>query len=221
MNGSVGTWLMVGSGLLTLLMGVAVKHLKWYWLISGYNTMSKEKKQQVDADGLGRYVGNFMFILAALLLGGAGLNAAGMHTAFLMAMMGVVLLMPVAVYKAQRFDPSSYTQEGKLKASVKGIIGLVAGGCLLLVVLIGYGMTPPKMTVTEETFKVSGLYGTTFHRHRVETVMLVDQIPEIRRKTGGMDAGPVRKGWFELESGESALLFVTLHRPPVPGPVRG
>ena len=41
-------WLIVAIGVLFLVMGVMIKHFKWYWLIAGYNTMSKEQKKKVD-----------------------------------------------------------------------------------------------------------------------------------------------------------------------------
>ena len=50
---------------LLLLIGVFIKYKKVTWLISGYNTSSKEKKEKYDIDKLYRYMGNFVMLLAA------------------------------------------------------------------------------------------------------------------------------------------------------------
>lgn len=50
-----------------LIIGWLIKYKKVTWLISGYNTASKEQKQRYDTEKLCRYVGNFLFILAGIL----------------------------------------------------------------------------------------------------------------------------------------------------------
>ncbi len=52
--------------LLLFAIGWFIKVKKVTWLISGYNTMSKEKKEEYDIDKLTRYMGNFIYLLAAV-----------------------------------------------------------------------------------------------------------------------------------------------------------
>lgn len=47
-------------------LGWLIKYKQVTWLISGYNTASKETKQQYDIDKLCNYMGNFLFILASI-----------------------------------------------------------------------------------------------------------------------------------------------------------
>ncbi len=54
-------------GLLILVLGYLVKYRRWSWLIAGYNTSSAEGKAQYDTAALCSGVGNFLFVLAALL----------------------------------------------------------------------------------------------------------------------------------------------------------
>jgi hypothetical protein len=49
-------------GVFFILIGLAVHVFKWYFLISGYNTMSKEKKANVDTEGLGRLMGIYSYV---------------------------------------------------------------------------------------------------------------------------------------------------------------
>jgi Ca2+/Na+ antiporter len=54
--------------LLLFVVGLFVKYKKVTWLISGYNTASKEKKAEYDVEKLTKHVGNFLFILAGTYL---------------------------------------------------------------------------------------------------------------------------------------------------------
>ncbi len=49
-----------------ILVGWLIKYKKVTWLISGYNTASKEAKQKYDIEKLCKYMGNFIFILAGI-----------------------------------------------------------------------------------------------------------------------------------------------------------
>ena len=51
---------------LLFIIGWFVKYKKTTWLISGYNTASKEKKEAYDVDKLTQLVGNFIFVIAII-----------------------------------------------------------------------------------------------------------------------------------------------------------
>ena len=51
-----------------VLLGWLIKYKKVTWLISGYNTASKKEKERYDVDKLCMHMGNFIFILAGILL---------------------------------------------------------------------------------------------------------------------------------------------------------
>ena len=53
---------------LLALMAWLVKYKKVTWLISGYNTASTEEQQKYDLEKLCRYFGNYLFVLAAIML---------------------------------------------------------------------------------------------------------------------------------------------------------
>jgi len=51
---------------LLIIFGWLIKYKKVTWLISGYNTASKEKKAQYDIDKLCKHMGNFLFVMASI-----------------------------------------------------------------------------------------------------------------------------------------------------------
>ena len=70
--GSVGGGFL-GVAALLALVGYLIRFRRWAWLISGYNTSSKAAKARYDVVALTRGVGNFVFLLAAIMLvGGLG-----------------------------------------------------------------------------------------------------------------------------------------------------
>lgn len=57
----------LGAALLSV-VGYLVRFRRWAWLIAGYNTSSRASKERYDLAELTRGVGNFAFLLAALLM---------------------------------------------------------------------------------------------------------------------------------------------------------
>jgi hypothetical protein len=55
------------------LVGYLLRFRHWGWLVSGYNTSSREAKERYDVIALTTGVGRFVFLLAALVfLAGVG-----------------------------------------------------------------------------------------------------------------------------------------------------
>ncbi|WP_087758712.1 DUF3784 domain-containing protein [Herbinix luporum] len=66
-------WLLIIVGIILIGIGLGVHVFKWYFLISGYNTMSKEKKEKVDIKGLARLLGIYAYINGGLFILAGGL----------------------------------------------------------------------------------------------------------------------------------------------------
>jgi len=54
--------------LILVILGVAIRFGKASFLIAGYNTSSKQKKDTYDENALCRFIGNLSFILAGILI---------------------------------------------------------------------------------------------------------------------------------------------------------
>lgn len=93
MEGAIGFFL---TAALLALVGYLVRFRQWAWLVSGYNTSSKATKARYDVPALTRGVGNFAFLLAALVvLAGIG-SLAGLDWLPLAAM--VVLAIACIIF---------------------------------------------------------------------------------------------------------------------------
>lgn len=58
------------TAILFIILGIAVKYGKMYFLIAGYNTMSKEEKLKYNIDGIASVFRNGMFGMAFAIIGG-------------------------------------------------------------------------------------------------------------------------------------------------------
>lgn len=67
LGGGLDMHFLWAAGVLAL-VGWLVKYRQATWLISGYNTASKETRATYDTGKLTRYFGNFMFVLAVPFL---------------------------------------------------------------------------------------------------------------------------------------------------------
>lgn len=59
-------YIFLGVSLLLFIIGIFIRWKKVTWLISGYNTASKEQKETYDIDKLCYYMGNFIFVLGVI-----------------------------------------------------------------------------------------------------------------------------------------------------------
>ena len=58
---------MIGVSLLFIVVGILIKYGKMYFLIAGYNTMSKEERDKVNIKKLANLFKNTMFGMAIII----------------------------------------------------------------------------------------------------------------------------------------------------------
>lgn len=95
--------LYIAAGLI-LFMGLGIRIFKWDFLISGFNMMSKKQKEKVDREGLCRTTGNFLIIIAALILISGLVGNAGYRLLSTILVLGILPLILLFVILVQKFD---------------------------------------------------------------------------------------------------------------------
>lgn len=199
---------------LFIFLGVAIKYFHCYWLISGYNTMSKEKKQKVDTQGLGNLLGNYCFLNAGLFACLAAAVELGLGWAQIM--LGIVFALSTLyiLIKAQSFDPSTRKEDGTMKTSVKLIIGSIALVFVAVGVLIYFSSLPAEINVTDESVEITGIYGETIPASEITGISISAHLPKVLAKTNGSNVGSRLKGNFRVEELGKVKLFVNADKPP-------
>ena len=116
-------------------------------------------------------------------------------------------------------EPLSEQEEARVQSSTKkrlmvlvGILVLVLGAIGLLVY---FEEQPPRVTVTDTSFKVQGIiYGEEFALAEITGVALCQHVPRILARTNGYAGGRTLRGHFRLAQLGDGQLFVRLGVPP-------
>ncbi len=59
---------MIGIAILFVILGILIKYGKMYFLIAGYNTLSKAERAKVDIKGIATVFRNAMFGMALIMI---------------------------------------------------------------------------------------------------------------------------------------------------------
>lgn len=172
-------------------------------LIAGYNTMSKEKKKNVDIEGLSTFMRNGLITIGLSIIIGyyifkwIGFTMIANSMILIVTLVGVTIL----VINARKFD-NNQTKKSKLTYFILGLVFLFVIG------LITYGFIPSKLTYNNDTIRFSGMYGFELSIGEIDNVELSDKLPTIKIRTNGFSFGNIKKGFFNLDKyGKSRLLI--------------
>lgn len=172
-------------------------------LIAGYNTMSKDKKKNVDIEGLSTFMRNGLITIGLSIIIGyylfkwIGFTMIANSMILIVTLVGVTIL----VINAQKFDHNK-TKRTKLTYFILGFVFLFVIG------LITYGFIPSKTIYGNDTIRFSGMYGFEISIGEIENFELTDEFPTIKIRTNGFSFGNIKKGFFNLDKfGKSRLLI--------------
>ena len=199
-------------------LGILIKHYKAYWLISGYNTMSKEKKKNVDVENLAKFIGNTCFAMGAIMF--LGTVAITLEQEILGGII-FAAFFPLTIFliiKAQKFDGNNFNPDGTMKKKSKILIWAI---CIFLVItalgvgiLLYYSYQPAEFVIENDVLHIKGLYGEKIPLSDISELSLQDDLPEITARTNGSSLGSMKKGHFRLKSLGKAKLFLDTSQPP-------
>lgn len=209
-------WIIIAAVLVFL--GFAVHKFKWYFLISGYNTMSKEQKKHVDIEGLSRFIGRYMYGIALLFLALGAADRFGYHRLMTPLIIVLIISAIVIVIKSQKFNHNIVDEHGKLKKGagkqLKKPAIILAVTFVGVAILIYFSLQQTSIIATEQQLEVKGVYGNEYGWKNIQQLELIETLPEIAVRTNGSAVGTKLKGHFKLENGEKAKLFVDKSKPP-------
>lgn len=211
-------WFYIIIGLFFIAIGFAIHVFKWYFLISGYNTMSKAKKANVDTEGLGRLMGIYSYVNGGVFIVMGILQAFGFKSVLIPAIAFFIISTVYLLIKAQKYDGNIYDENGKLrkgagkKLAVPAVIAVVV--LIFVAVLMFFSSQSTKVTFLEEGIQIHGMYGEVYTWESIEAVELIRKLPTIEMRTNGSALGSNLKGHFRTTELGSVKLFVNTDKPP-------
>ncbi len=212
-------WILMGlPSILLLAIGISIKYGKAYWLISGYNTMSSEKKKNVNVEQLGKRMGDFCIFLAVLIF---LIIMSLVFELFILTVIGAVLFISgiiIFIIKAQKYDGNAVKENGKMKVNTKFAIGGIAAFFVILSIGVGFllyqGNRSVAYVLSADGIQISGMYGETIAAGDILDVAIQEDLPEITLRTNGSAIGSKLKGFFNVTGYGNAKLFLDTKTPP-------
>lgn len=211
--------ILAASAVLLLALGTALQFGKAYWLLSGYNTMSKEKKKNVDAEGLAQFSARLCYGMAGIILLAALFLYLEQSVPAMLMFFALLPLSIYAIFKSQKYDGNTRNEDGSMKKSTKIMLGVFTGFMVIVAAAVGallyFGSLPAEYWVGEDTLQITGMYGEKIAYEEIAAITLEEKMPELQYKTNGSDLGDIKKGYFSARDlGRVKLFLDDASRPP-------
>ncbi len=191
-------------GIFIALIGLLVK--RFPDLIAGYNTMSSREKAKVDIDGLSSMMRTSLVILGTVVALIYPVMALFVLKQNIVAAMVSIIFFGLffVVISAQRFKSPKVGKKQKKKQIV--LVYLSFATFLFLIFGFLYqSIKTPKFKISNHQITISGLYGI---QTNVESIEIIDSIPQIINRTDGLAYGEVFKGSFDLKDFGISKLYL-------------
>lgn len=195
-----------------LMIGIGLFTKKYPYMISGYNTMSRAKKKNVDIEGLSTYLRNVMVVIGVVIIAGFYIfKFAGMWIAAeLMLIFPMLIGGGVLLVGAQKFD------RNKKKKISKYIAPVLYGVLIVIVVsMLLRGYKPPVSELKDDSIIFKGQYGVEIPYSHIDNIEMTDHIPRVKVRVNGSSFAGSNKGFFTLEEyGRCRLLLHVKNKSP-------
>lgn len=194
----------IGMSLLFVAIAFILTEKNAKYLLSGYNTMSEEARQQFDLKTYLTFFRKFHLILgASLLVIGLPVNYTISENAG-----GVFIsVYPIVAYIYFTVVSSRYSKGINTNQNKIGVTILVVALLFVLGVL-GYGFKENKLIVNSQSIEITGFYGETLYPETIQSLVLTKNLPAISYKSNGFALGPIRKGYFKTDDGTTLKLIM-------------
>jgi hypothetical protein len=198
-------------GSIFILLGTLVDLAKYPELISGYQQLSDEEKQQLDIHGFARFFKRFhLFLAFSFIL--FSLLVSFYFSRFYNGLF--IVSYPILAYifyiiKIQKFIPQKNKTSAKIAASVLAFV------LILCIAMFFVGLKKNVVTIENKQINISGIYSESFYYTDIEELKLINEALSISHKQIGYAMGEVKKGYFRLENGEKVKLILHSNKFPI------
>lgn len=194
------------------LLGLGMRIFKWDFLIAGYNTMSQEEKKNVDREALCKATGNFVIFTAVLLLTNAVTGSYGYKFISFISIMFIFPLTIIFIIRVRKYDHNKKTKANKIETKIA--IGFTVFLALFLVMMFTYGTQDPRVDISDEKIRISGMYSASIERDKIIDISLKDHIPKVNKKLNGFDLGYILRGDFAFDEIGKGRVYIRENKPP-------
>jgi hypothetical protein len=199
--------MIVGLSIVALVfLGISfiITHGNAAQLLSGYNTMSEQERENVDIIGYVTFFRKFYRVFSVVYFFGGAILFYFVNTDVAGVFMVIAPLVAVLI---QSLKSATYTIENNNK-SAKVVGSLLVGIILLVIGLLWLGYKENELVLENNDLKITGIYGETIPLNAIDSIALVNELPEISVKSNGFALGTASKGHFKTKDGEPVKLLI-------------
>ena len=201
-----------------LLLGLLVHKAKLYFLISGYNTYSREKKENVDIISTAKLIGYYGYSNAAVSFLVGILGYAGIKIGIIVPIAFMMITTIILLSRIEKYDRNMYDEDGQMKKSSKAQIFLfiiILGGTFLFVGAMMFSSSrDTSVAINEKGIEIEGMYGASYAWSSMTELTMLEDLPEIIIRTNGSAIGSKLRGNFRMEELGAVKLFMDAEVPP-------
>jgi hypothetical protein len=197
-------YLICGLGILTWFIGLMRGSGLDKYLLAGYNTASEKERAEMDKPAFIRYFKKFHLILGSVvILLGAGIYEFigadyGLIVSVISMLVGyIIFFMNARLYG---YAGTSLSPNWAVWIMLAVTVGVT---CLFFL-----GMASNELTLSSEGISIDGMYGEEIAIADIESVCIVDEFPQPRRKSNGFSLSKTKKGWFINSKGQNVKLII-------------
>jgi heme/copper-type cytochrome/quinol oxidase subunit 4 len=175
-------------------------------LLSNYHSFTEEEKASPAFHRYLKSVRNIMIAIAIALVGGEWLSKWFDSNFYsILSILGVCILLLYLLYVQGKISSRM-----KRKSRIYGIfVFVLIAGLIILPLCRG-----TSVSYTNETLRISGMYGTEIPSSEIRRVSLEQTLPEITWRTNGLSVGDVKKGYFRTGDDRKVKLFLASDKAP-------
>lgn len=207
---------LVGMSILFVGIGFIITEKNAKYLLAGYNTMSEKDRKKVDIKAFLHHFRNFHIVLGLSLL------VIGFLLIYLFNenVGGIFMTVyPILAYIYFMISSAKYSK----KINSKGISAkwnklgtvILVGTLLFVLGILVYGLNNNELSFDSEKIVFEGSYGETLTTSQIQSIELVDRLPNISIRTNGFSLGTIRKGYFKTRNGETVKLILNSDNTPI------
>lgn len=183
------------------------------YLLSGYNTMTEERRKDFDITGYLKDFRRFFILLSignfiiAVVIYLSGLQDYSVISSLVL----MFIALPYLIVKGQRYDHH--------KGKRHWLPGYIAIAVLIIVGagtswMISAGLKDSELVVADDHVEIEGMYGEEILLRDISSANLVSDLPVLVTRTNGFALAKHLKGYFRAENGKTVKLFVDGSLPP-------
>lgn len=194
----------VSIGLLLFGIGFLVNDKNATSVISDFNAMSKDEKEEFRLSSYVQFFRLFHFIVGISII----LFSIIFFLLNLIDYIGFTLIFfslpgyTFFILRSQYFFPKDKRALYKVSAMIMIIISL---GVFVLTIVMQLN---PNIEVFDDQLRISGVYGEQINLSDIEDINLLENYPPIKIKVNGIAMTNIKKGWFRLKDGRKVKLFI-------------